>query len=73
MPLSDLVRRAFDSVPDAMVITDSSGTIVFTNHQVSSLFGYESDEIAGHPVEILLPERFRDRHVAHRHGYAENV
>ena len=73
MPLSDLVRRAFDSVPDAMVIIDSSGTIVFANHQVSSLFGYESDEIAGHPVEILLPERFRDRHVAHRHGYAENV
>jgi two-component system, sensor histidine kinase len=70
---SDLVRSAFDSAPDAMVIIDASGAIVFANRQVTSLFGYDTNEIAGQPVEVLLPERFRDRHARHRQGYAENV
>jgi PAS domain S-box-containing protein len=70
---SDLVRKVFDSVPDAIVIIDASGSIVFTNHQVSELFGYEPSELKGQGVEILLPERFRDRHVTHRRNYTENV
>ena len=56
---SDLVRTVLDSVPDAMVIIDASGSIVFTNHQVAELFGYKADELSGQSVEILLPERWR--------------
>jgi PAS domain S-box-containing protein len=70
---SDLVRSVLDCVPDAMVIIDASGAIVFTNHQVAELFGYEASEIRGQKVEILLPERFRGRHVRHRDDYAKNV
>jgi PAS domain S-box-containing protein len=70
---TDLVRSALDSSPDAMVIIDSSGAIVFSNHQVTSLFGYEAHEIAGQPVEVLLPERFHPRHITHRQNYTENA
>jgi two-component system, sensor histidine kinase len=70
---SDLVRSALDSSPDAMIIIDSSGSIVFANHQVSALFGYEAHEITGRRVEVLLPERFRDHHVTHRQNYAASV
>lgn len=70
---SDLVRTVLDSVPDAMVIIDPSGSIVFANHQVSELFGYEASEIKGQSVEILLPERFRQRHLTHRRNYTQNV
>jgi PAS domain S-box-containing protein len=70
---SALVRSVLDSLPDAMVIIDSSGNILFANHQVAALFGYASSEIVGGPVEVLLPERFRQRHVGHRKGYTSNV
>jgi PAS domain S-box-containing protein len=70
---SDLVRSALDSAPDAMVIIDASGVVIFANHRVSSLFGYEASEITGQHVEILLPERFRDRHITHRRNYTEKV
>jgi len=73
MQSSDLVRKVLDSVPDAMVIIDASGSIVFTNHQVSELFGYEPSDLGGQRVEILLPECFRDRHVRHRRNYTHNV
>ena len=44
-----------------------------TNRQVSALFGYPHDEIIGQSIEMLLPERFRDRHLGHRESYVGNV
>ena len=70
---SSLVRSVLDSLPDAILIIDSSGNILFANHQVEALFGFGSAEIVGGPIEMLLPERFRHRHVGHRKDYAGNV
>lgn len=70
---SELVRSVLDSAPDAMVIIDAAGAIVFANRQVTALFGYEPQEIIGQSIECLVPERFRARHVAHRRGYAAAV
>jgi PAS domain S-box-containing protein len=70
---SDLVGSVLDSAPDAMIIIDSAGVIVFANRQVSALFGHESADIVGKNVEMLLPERFRQRHIGHRRGYTGNV
>jgi PAS domain S-box-containing protein len=58
-----------ESAPDAVVIADADGRIVLVNHQTEELFGYDRDELLGRPVETLLPERFHERHVAHRAGY----
>lgn len=37
--------------------------------QVAALFGYEPHELAGRPVETLLPENLRRIHERHRSGY----
>ncbi len=65
-----LVQSALESAPDAIVISDTSGSIVFANRQVAALFGYQDADILGRRVETLLPERFRSRHLEHREGYA---
>jgi PAS domain S-box-containing protein len=70
---SDLVRSVLESAPDAMVIINDSGAILFANRQVTALFGYEVADVIGQKVEILLPERFRHRHVAHRSQYTRSV
>ncbi len=69
----DLARSALDAAPDAMIIIDAAGVILFTNRQVSALFGYPHDEVIGQSVEMLMPERFHGRHIAHRESYAGNV
>jgi PAS domain S-box-containing protein len=56
-----------------MIIIDAQGVIRFANRQVKALFGHDTADITGKPVEILLPERFRERHVAHRRGYSTSV
>src|SRR5436305_13021241 len=69
----ELARSALDAAPDAMIIIDASGVIRFANRQVSALFGYPHDDIIGMRVEHLMPERFRERHLAHRQSYTHSV
>jgi PAS domain S-box-containing protein len=62
-------RALVDSAPDAMIIAQRSGTISLVNTQAEKLFGYKREEMVGRPVEMLLPESYRERHVAHRENY----
>jgi PAS domain S-box-containing protein len=62
-------RDLLESAPDAMVIVDGSGSVVLVNSQAVRLFGYPREELLGRPVEILVPERFRQAHGQHRHGF----
>ncbi|MDQ6672615.1 MAG: ATP-binding protein [Chloroflexota bacterium] len=62
-------RGLLESAPDGVVIVDAAGLIQIVNRQTEVLFGYPRAEILGHPVEVLLPERFRGRHLGHRAGY----
>jgi len=68
----DLIQNALESAPDAIVISDGGGRIVFANRQVAALFGYEPREVVGGTIEQLLPERFRAGHVANRQSFAGN-
>ncbi len=62
-------RLAVESSPSAMIMTDASGTILLVNRQTESLFGYSRDELVGQKVEMLVPQRYRAGHPAHRAGF----
>ncbi|MGO8855858.1 MAG: PAS domain S-box protein [Steroidobacteraceae bacterium] len=69
---SEILSNVLDSAPDAMMVVDASGSIVFLNRQVSTLFGFEASEVKGQRIEMLLPERFRGLHVQHCRGFVAN-
>jgi PAS domain S-box-containing protein len=58
-----------ESAPDAMVIVRADGRIALVNAQTERVFGYERAELLGQPVEVLVPDRFRNHHPGHRSGY----
>ena len=63
-------RGLLEAGPDAMVCVDSGGQIVLVNAQAERLFGYPREELAGQPVEILVPEAIKAHHPSLRAGYA---
>jgi two-component system, cell cycle sensor histidine kinase and response regulator CckA len=74
----DITRRLasqaamLEHAPDAFVGIDGYGLIVLVNSQAEALFGYERNELLAQRVELLVPERFRAGHEAHRAGYLED-
>lgn len=62
-------RGLLESAPDGIVVVDRSGHIAIVNSQTERLFGYPRDQLIGRPIETLVPQRFRNRHVSHRSGY----
>jgi hypothetical protein len=63
-------RGLLEAAPDAMVCAGADGRIALVNAQAEQLFGYSRDELAGQPVEMLVPEGVRDAHPGHRAEYA---
>lgn len=63
------MRELLNSAPDAMVVTDRHGLIDTINSETERLFGYMRQELIGKPVELLLPQRFRERHGKLRASY----
>jgi PAS domain S-box-containing protein len=62
-------RDLLESAPDAVLITDAHGAIQLVNAQTEFLFGYRREELIGQKIEMLVPERYRGRHIGHRKGY----
>ena len=59
-----------ESTPDGIIMVNPAGRIVLANSQAEKLFGYDRNELLGHLVDVLLPQRFREAHLGHRSGYS---
>ena len=53
-------RTISQSSPDAIISADHQGNILSWNKGAKNIFGYDEEEVVGKPVQILLPERFRE-------------
>jgi two-component system, LuxR family, sensor kinase FixL len=62
-------RLVVEAAPNAMIMINAEGRIELANAQAEAVFGYARDELVGHPVEILVPERFRSQHPYYRKSY----
>lgn len=64
-PIEDLL----DILPDAVVMVDAGGLIVYGNPAVEPLLGHAPELLRGQPLEVLLPVGLRERHAAQVAAY----
>jgi len=62
-------RAVLESASEGIILIGPTGRIVLANTAAERMFGYPRAELLGQPLEILLPERIRETHVAHRADY----
>ncbi|HRC43427.1 MAG TPA: response regulator, partial [Nitrospira sp.] len=60
-------RSLVEAATDSIVLADHNGHILSWNQAASRLFGYTDDEVRGHPLTMLMPQRYR---AAHERGLA---
>lgn len=59
-------RSLFEASADAMVIVDDAGVIRRANQATERTFGFDHSELVGQPIEMLLPDRYREHHPERR-------
>lgn len=67
-----LLGQIFSASPDAVVVIDATYCIVLASPAVTSLFGYETDELIGRSIDVLVPDSRKDRHVDHLRRFFES-
>ncbi len=63
---ASVLRGLLEAAVHAIVAVDERGEIVLVNFAAEALFAYRREELIGEPVEMLVPERFRESHGGQR-------
>jgi diguanylate cyclase (GGDEF)-like protein/PAS domain S-box-containing protein len=58
-----------EGLPDAVVAASPDGTVVYVNALAEALFGHPRTELVGQPVQMLWPERLRERYTRNMELY----
>jgi two-component system sensor kinase FixL len=69
----DQFRLVVEAAPSAMIMVNTEGQVALVNTQAEAVFGYTREELIGHPIEMLVPERFRFHHIGYRRGYSDDA
>jgi two-component system, LuxR family, sensor kinase FixL len=59
------------SVPDAMIVIDTQGTVSSFSTAAERLFGYKAPEVVGKNVKILMPAPYREQHDGYLDRYRQ--
>lgn len=60
--LIGLGKTVLRDIPDAVIYADREGIIRFWNAGAARIFGFSPDEAVGQSLDIIIPERLRQRH-----------
>ncbi|MEW5979395.1 MAG: PAS domain S-box protein [Acidobacteriota bacterium] len=64
-----MLHGLFEFAPDTVVVVNQHGRITQVNARIEHMFGYRREELLNQPLELLLPERLRAKHLVHRADY----
>jgi PAS domain S-box-containing protein len=56
------LRSILDTVPEAMIVIDATGSVTSFSAAAAQLFGYRHEEVVGQNVKMLMPEPYRGEH-----------
>ncbi len=52
------LSKVLSNISDGLIVADGNGIIQMLNHQAERMFGYNSSELIGKNVSILIPEAY---------------
>jgi PAS domain S-box-containing protein len=67
---ASIFEAMFESAPDALLLVNAAGAIVRANAPAEAMLGYGRGELAGCPVDQLVPAAARAHHAQLRRSYA---
>jgi len=56
------VQQLLHALGDAVIVCDAAGAITFWNAAATRIFGFTDNEAIGQSLDLIVPQRQRDRH-----------
>ena len=72
MQSQEAINALFLHATEGILVTNSKGEITRINPSAEKLFGYNAGELAGSKIEMLVPQRFSNKHEHNRTNYAHH-
>jgi PAS domain S-box-containing protein len=66
----DLLMQIFNVTTDAIIVIDDRHTIVACNRGAERMFDYAAADLTGQPLDVLIPDRYRQTHPRHIEQFA---
>jgi PAS domain S-box-containing protein len=66
-----LFGQIVESSPNGVLMVDPDARIALLNREAERMFGYTRIELIGHPIEMLVPARFRAQHGSYRRDFID--
>lgn len=70
--LDNRFKNLLELTPDAIIMVNKKGVIELVNLQAEKLFGFQRDELMGQFIEVLIPNRVKDKHLKNRDNFFTN-
>jgi PAS domain S-box-containing protein len=64
-----ILNSVLETVADGIINITPTGEITRFNHAAEAMFGYESHEVIGKNVKILMPAKYASNHDAYLNNY----
>ena len=69
-------KQGFDAIfhfaTEGILVTNEKSEIILSNPSLNKLFGYESNELIGQKIEVLVPKRYAINHISQRDEFQKN-
>lgn len=60
--MDKLIIEVANNAPDAILISDLEGKIIFWNRGAEQIFGYAAAEALGRTLDLIIPDYLQSRH-----------
>jgi len=68
-----IFRSILETASVAIIAINNHGRIAIVNSMAEEIFGYNSGELLGSSIDLLLPERYRSLHSGYREKYFSDL
>ncbi len=68
----ELFRALLESAAQGILAINTDGILVLVNAAAEKMFGYRASELIGQPLQLLIPEKSRNRHLANQTAFFAN-
>ena len=66
---TERLKAVIDNITDGIITISDKGLIDSFNYAATNIFGYNTDEVIGQNVKILMPEPFHTGHDGYLHHH----